>query len=152
MFRTVCRCLSSTLERGGGVPEPSSMIATAAPPPSAMRSMATTPRTAYSGNLTTTRRHAANAHKELRARASASMHEVRMLNMGHSELTLRLKLLYHKLHTASVLSQRIEHTMNKRVYQKDRAIASLMRQLKRVSAEKADTKKLFERANAMAKK
>eukprot|EP00759_Apiculatamorpha_spiralis_P046462 PhF_6_TR42829/c0_g1_i1/m.64852 len=65
-------------------------------------------------------------------------HEATMLEMAHHELTIRLQLLYHKLHTADVLSKKISLSMDRKIYLHDRKIKALMSKQKRLKAMKKD--------------
>eukprot|EP00760_Papus_ankaliazontas_P004991 PhM_4_TR12316/c0_g1_i2/m.697 len=91
------------------------------------------------------RQHVPSTRDELKEQASASGHEVKLLAMGHGELTNRLRTLYYRIHTAAVLIDKIALSSDKRVYTLDRKIKKIKKELKAVRKARADVEALYMR-------
>ncbi|KNH05548.1 hypothetical protein XU18_3519 [Perkinsela sp. CCAP 1560/4] len=75
-------------------------------------------------------------------RLATNRHESRLLQNGHRELTLKLKVLYHKLHCANMISLNILNKKDKSLVHIDRRIESLWRQLRRVQLIRRDNQRI----------
>ena len=80
--------------------------------------------------------------KNAQKRLDENQHESALLRNGHKELTLKLKVLYHKLHCANVMSLSILNKREKSMYQYDRRIDRLAKKLKRLRAIRQDKERL----------
>ena len=76
--------------------------------------------------------------RDAEKRFDENVHESTLLKSGHKELTLKLKLLYHKLHCANMISLNILNKREKSMYQVDRQIELLTKRLKRMRAIRMD--------------
>ena len=69
---------------------------------------------------------------EMKGKFSQNAHELKLLTNGYRDLTFKMKLLYHKLHTANMISLRILNSEKGRLYKYDRKIRMIKEKLDRI--------------------
>jgi len=85
--------------------------------------------------VTVAKKKVVDQRKELLRRAQDAGHQTKLIAMGLEDMTCRLKMIYYKIHTASVLSQKHQYQHNRSIYRKDRAIKKKELELRAKRAE-----------------